>query len=65
MLKVLYNPSTPKQIAEEVLLISLFAIISFTLHFKMKYLGNLWLAESSFVILVIFEAEYVLNLHLH
>ena len=28
----------------------------------MKYLSNLRLAESSFVILLIFEAEYVLNI---
>ena len=39
-----------------------YVVDSFTLHFKMKYLGNLQLVESSFVILLIFEAEYVLNL---
>ena len=39
-----------------------YVVDSFTLHFKMKYLGNLQLVESSFVILLIFEAEYVLNI---
>ena len=39
-----------------------YVVNSFTLHFKMKYLSNLRLAESSFVILLIFEAEYVLNI---
>ena len=39
-----------------------YVVDSFTLHFKMKYLGNLQFVESSFVILLIFEAEYVLNL---
>ena len=39
-----------------------YVVDSFTLDFKMKYLSNLRLAESSFVILLIFEAEYVLNI---
>ena len=39
-----------------------YVVDSFTLHFKMKYLGNLQRVESSFVILLIFEAEYVLDL---
>ena len=39
-----------------------YVVDSFTLHFKMKYLGNLQFVESSFVILLISEAEYVLNL---
>ena len=37
-----------------------YVVNSFTLHFKMKYLSNLRLAESSFVILLIFEADLLI-----